>query len=362
MSDRDGVRLALERAGVTIDHREILRHIDLQVPRGELLVILGNTDSGKSTLLRAIAGLDPLSSGELHIDGADVRRLRTEWRGAAMMMQNFPLWPNRSVSGNVAFGLEQQRMKRSVRKLRIQHALARVGMLDFRRHWPWQLSDSQRQRVALARTLAAGARLNLLDEPFSTQDEQHRRGLAQMLKQLHQDQETTTLIAARDGQALVPIADRVAVLHDGRMQQLGTPQALYDTPSNRVVAETMGRANLIEGETEHVGEQTLFRAAGDLVIPLFDGALVRPRKGTAFFRPHDLRPVCEEQATRENQVCFSGRVDHVEFLGGVIRYALKTGDIKLWMDQARSDDPQMPRVGQQIMVGLAPEKIRILDA
>lgn len=360
MNGPSPVSVELRRVEVIVEGIERLRAIDLSVLPGELFVVLGGAGAGKSTLLRTIAGLDPVSTGSLWIDGREITRVPVQRRQAALMFQSYRLWPHMSVRENVAFALHRSTLGRGERQARVERELAFVGLSEFARHLPWQLTPAQRQRVALARTLAAEAPVNLLDEPFSAQDAQRRERLLRVLRRRLQQSATTTLLTTQDRSEALRVADRIAILHQGVLQQVGSAIELYDTPCNRYVAEYMGSANLIDGEVEYAGEQALFRGHTGIVIPLFDHPLMRPRHGTAMFRPHDLHVVPPDAEPFGDQIRFNARVEQSEFLGDSIRYSIDIAGATVWMDQPRGIGTQL-QVGDQIVVGLDPDHIRILE-
>ncbi len=362
MTSTGPASLELRSLDVTIDERQVLRDVNLSVLPGELFVLLGGANSGKSTLLRTFAGLDPVAAGELWIDDREITRTPAHRRGVAMMLQSFPLWPHMSVAKNLAFALRHQGLTRAAVRRRAERELATVGLSDFQDHLPSQLMPGQQQRVALARTLMAGARVNLLDEPFSAQDAQLRERLLRILKKQQQQSAATTLLSTQDQAEALRVADRIAVIHEGELQQIGTPVELYDTPRNRYVADYMGGANLFDGEIEYAGDQPLFRTDNGIVIPLFDRPLKRARTGSAMFRPHDLRIVNRDQEPFGDHIRFAGRVEQTEFLGDTIRYCIDLAGKIVWMDHARAAGPLNINIGDQVLVGLDPARIRILES
>lgn len=361
MKERQPASLQLRSLHVIIEQQEILREIGLDILPGEFFAVLGGAGSGKSTLLRSIAGLEAAASGEVWIDDRQITHTPPHRRGTALMLQSFPLWPHMTVAKNVAFGLKRQGLPRGDIRQRVDRELAFVGLSEFGRHLPWQLTASQRQRVALARTLVSGARIDLLDEPFSAQDAQRRERLLHILRRRQQQSATTTLFTTQDRAEALRVADRIAVIHEGELQQVGTPMELYDTPRTRHVAEYLGSANLIDGEIEYAGDQPLFHADNGIVIPLFDHALKRPRIGVAMFRPHDLHIVRRDQEPFGDQIRFTGRVEQTEFLGDTLRYCIDLSGRTVWMDLPRSTAPLSLNVGDNVVLGLDPAKIRILD-
>ena len=185
---------------------------------------------------------------------------------------------------------------------------------------------------------------------------QLRERLAGALKKRQQQSAATTLLTTQDRREALRIADRIALIHEGELQQVGTPMALYDSPCNRYVAEYMGSANLIDGEIEYAGDQPLFHSTNGIVIPLFDHPLKRARTGSAMFRPHDLHIVSRDQEPFGDQIRFNGRVEQVEFLGDTLRYCIDIAGQVVWMDHARGCARMSLDIGDQVVVGLDPAR------
>ncbi|MBC6448690.1 ABC transporter ATP-binding protein [Actinokineospora xionganensis] len=232
----------LELVGVHAAHgkAEVLRGIDLTVPKGELLVLLGPSGAGKSTLLRVIAGLHPVSAGRVGIDGRDVTALSPGQRDVSMVFQAFALFPHLSVADNIGFGLQVRGMgKREVRR-RTEAAAAMVGCEKVLDRRPEELSGGERQRVALARALVREPALFLLDEPLSNLDAELRVRTRTELRSLHDRVGATMVHVTHDQTEALAIGDRIAVLRDGRIEQVGTPDEIWRRPATAFVAGFVG--------------------------------------------------------------------------------------------------------------------------
>lgn len=216
--------------------------ISLSVVRGETLAVLGPSGCGKTTLLRIIAGLEPPDSGRVWIDGADVTRRPPEGRGVGLVFQSHALFPHMSVGGNVAYGLRH--VGRSARRERVRELLSLVGLEGYARRRPFQLSEGQKQRVALARALAPRPKVLLLDEPLSSLDAALRKELRTELRRLLLDLEVTAVHVTHDQEEAMALADRVAVMRVGAIEQVEVPEHLYRHPATVFVARFLGRANL----------------------------------------------------------------------------------------------------------------------
>jgi len=353
--------LELHKVDLESARGQVLRAIELNVMPGELFVVLGNQGAGKSTLLRVIAGLDAPSRGEVWVDEQRVTDEPPQSRGTVLLQPDFPLWPRFSVLRNVTFVLRHRGVERQAGKQRATRLLDDLGLGEFTHHLPHQLTASQRQRVALARTLASEARISLLDEPLSAHNLQLRDRLLLYLKRRHEQRAETLIVATEDPHQALRLADRMLVMEHGEVGQVGSPIELYDTPGSRHVAELLGRANLIEGEIEYAADQPLFRGINGLVIPLFDRKVRRARKGWAMFRPHDLTLITDGDAPFGDEIRLGGRVDQVEFHGARLRYLVDLGGTWVWTDLPRSARRTAPQIGDTVVLGIDPARIQILE-
>ena len=224
-----------------------LSNMSLDVEAGELLVLLGPSGSGKTTALRLIAGLMQPTGGDILFNGRSVLQTPAEKRGAVMVFQEHALFPFMSVGDNVAFGLKIQKLSQAAIQARVREVLTNVQLPGFEGRWPDQLSGGQRQRVALARALAVRPNLLLLDEPLSNLEPGLRESLRNMVRSLQQQAGITTLFVTHDQAEAVAIADRIALLFEGRLRQLGPPRHFYEQPADEQVARFFGGVNFLSG-------------------------------------------------------------------------------------------------------------------
>ena len=249
--------VAIEQVSFSYGANLIIDNVSLDIAKGEFFAFLGPSGSGKTTLLRLIAGFGIPSSGRILIDEKDVTHLAPWSRNVGMVFQNYALWPHMTVSKNVAFGLERRRLPKAEIRRKVADVLQLVGLTEFADRRPAQLSGGQQQRVALARTLVIEPTVLLLDEPLSNLDAKLRIEMRSELRQLQQKVGITTVYVTHDQEDANSVADRIAVLDRGRIQQVGTPIELYDHPASRFVAGFLGTANMIDGEVQ--GRRTLRR-------------------------------------------------------------------------------------------------------
>ncbi len=304
---------------------KVLDDVSLTIEPGEFFALLGPSGSGKSTLLRLIAGFNQHQAGELLIGGRDVTGVPPWKRNVGMVFQNYALWPHMTVAQNVAFGLEERRLPRAVVKERADAALALVGLEGYGERRPNQLSGGQQQRVALARTLAIEPQVLLLDEPLSNLDARLRVQMRRELLLLHKRLGITTLFVTHDQEEAMTICDRIAVLDQGVIQQVGTPEELFDRPVNRFVAQFVGSVNLYPGRV--AAGRFSSPALGEVSLP---ESLSGAGAADLAFRPHAVRIDAPPAA---NELRLDGVVDAAEFFGEFVRYDIRVHEARVSADQ-----------------------------
>jgi iron(III) transport system ATP-binding protein len=305
---------------------QVLRDISLTVEPGEFFALLGPSGSGKSTLLRLIAGFNQHQAGSLLIGGRDVTGTPPWKRNVGMVFQNYALWPHMTVARNVAFGLEERKLPREEVRRKTAAALDLVGLSGYGERKPNQLSGGQQQRVALARTLAIEPQVLLLDEPLSNLDAKLRVQMRHELLRLHQRLGITTIFVTHDQEEAMTICDRIAVLDQGVIQQIGTPLELYDHPVNRFVAQFVGSVNLFDGEVRD--GHFVSAALGDVELPAAMGA--GPPAAHLAFRPHAVRFGADAPG---GGLRLEGKVAGSEFLGEFVRYEIRVNGAIVTADQ-----------------------------
>jgi sulfate/thiosulfate transport system ATP-binding protein len=224
-----------------------LDHVDFVVPDGSLTALLGPSGSGKSTLLRTIAGLDQPDSGTITIGGQDVTGLPPQRRGIGFVFQHYAAFKHLTVRDNVAYGLKIRKRPKAEIKEKVDNLLEVVGLAGFQSRYPNQLSGGQRQRMALARALAIDPQVLLLDEPFGALDAKVREDLRAWLRRLHDEVHVTTVLVTHDQAEALDVADRIAVLNKGRIEQVGSPAEVYDSPANPFVMSFLGAVSVLNG-------------------------------------------------------------------------------------------------------------------
>lgn len=316
---------------------QAVRSLDLDVQPGEFLTLLGPSGCGKTTVLRMIAGLEGATTGTVHVGPDDVTDQPPNKRDTSIMFQDYALFPHKTVRDNIAYGLKMRGKGATERVKAAEGWLARIGLAGYGDRLPAALSGGQRQRVALARALILEPGVLLLDEPLGALDAGLRRQLQVELRRLHRDVGLTFIAVTHDQDEAITMSDRIAVMRDGRIEQLGTPQDIYDRPQTEFVARFLGRCSVIEGRvTRSDGARSWVetKALGPVVAngTAESGATVR-----LALRPEALRLDPGAQAR--------GRVIDAVFTGHAMRLSLVAADgSDLELDLPR--DAALPNIGE----------------
>ena len=357
---QEKVKVEAQNIAMSYGSNVVLRDINLAIEPGEFFALLGPSGSGKSTLLRLIAGFNPAQSGRLLIGGVDVAGVPPWERNVGMVFQNYALWPHMNVRQNVAFGLEERKLPKARIEARVRAVLALVDLSGYAERRPSQLSGGQQQRVALARTLAIEPQVLLLDEPLSNLDAKLRVQMRNELRALQRKLGITTILVTHDQEEALTTADRVAVMDQGVIQQIGSPVELYDNPANRFVASFVGSINLLPGRVAAAADgRARFHSSmlGDFEVP-YNGSF--SGEAEIAIRPHAL--ILGQ--TRDDSRCVwaEGTIAEREFMGEFVRYSVKIGDATLIADQPHHIGRTVYAPGDRAQVGIVPDQIRVLPA
>ncbi len=324
-----GRAVDIEIAGVNLSYggNHILKGVDLRVEPGELFAFLGPSGCGKTTLLRLIAGFNAADTGVVKIAGKDIGQLPPWKRDVGMVFQSYALWPHMSVRRNVAFGLEERRLPRRDIARRTEAALELVGLSAFGDRKPSQLSGGQQQRVALARTIAVEPKVLLLDEPLSNLDAKMRVEVRHELRSLQQRLGITTIFVTHDQEEANAICDRIAVMNEGIVQQVGAPMDIYAHPANLFVARFLGAANIVSGKMIARGGERAFDIGEGVLLPVPKDKIIA--EGAKFvFRPQDALL----GAGADGDIAIPALIRGCAFLGSILRYRLKMGAADIFVD------------------------------
>ena len=296
-----------------------LDHIDLKIPAGQLVALLGPSGCGKTTLLRIIAGLETADQGSIWFDGQETGSRHVRERRVGFVFQHYALFQHMTVFENIAFGLRvrprKQRPSETQIRAKVHELLALIQLEWLAERYPSQLSGGQRQRIALARALAVEPQVLLLDEPFGALDTKVRKELRRWLRRLHDEIHVTSVFVTHDQEEALEVSDQIVVMNHGRIEQIGTPEAVYDTPATPFVYQFLGNINLFHGRA-HSGWVRL----GGLRVqaPEYQDAQHAP--AMAYVRPHDIDLLREPE---DSDSTLPATVNRIAILGSLVRLELQ---------------------------------------
>ncbi len=336
-------RLEIDRVSKRYGEIHAVRDVTLDVADGEFVVLLGPSGCGKTTTLRVVAGFAEPTSGAVRLGARDITGLPPWKRNAGLVFQSYALFPHLTVAQNVAFGLEMRKVEASEISRRIADALRLVRLEHLGERLPRQLSGGQQQRVALARALVFRPDVLLLDEPLSNLDAKLRQEVRVEIRELQKKLGLTTVMVTHDQEEALTMADRLVVMNDGAVRQVGTQQDLYERPTDRFVAGFVGRSTFIEGQIEAPGR---FRSAGGLALAC-NGTLAGP--ATLALRPERIAVGMAPQAGIDNSL--PGVVEFVSYLGATIDMHVRiSAQERVIVQIPNRTDGVVPGVGGQVHV------------
>jgi len=356
--------LQIQQLNKTYGSRTVVSSVDLTMEEGEILSLLGPSGCGKTTILRMIAGLVRPDSGLIRIgnrilfDGK--REMPVEERDLGMVFQDYALWPHMTVAKNIAFGMRLRRVPALTIAKRVTELLELVSLPGFEHRFPYQLSGGQQQRVAVARALSTEPRIILLDEPLSSLDTALRETMSAELVRLFKRLKITTINVTHDQNEAMNMSDRIMVLRDGHVQQVGTPTELYQHPTNAFVASFMGPANMFFGAVaQHPGHMALHWNSTQEIIGSIPETLrvqLKERAGL-LCRPDDIF-VHQKVRDFSHANVLTGTVSHSSFVGGRWRTLVAVGEQK--EQSVLAFAPEQLQLDQQVWLELPPERCQIV--
>ena len=342
--------LTLEKVSWRYAGEWLLKDIDLTLTSGEILCLLGPSGSGKTSLLRVVAGLENPDLGRVRLDGVDLAHIPVHGRNFGMMFQEFALFPHKDVFQNVAFGLDVRRIQMSEKKKRVLEMLSLVGLSGFEARRVDSLSGGERQRVALARSLAPEPKLLMLDEPLGSLDRELRDRLAADLRHILKMVGVTAIFVTHDHAEAFAVADRVAVLNNGRLEQIDAPEDLYRQPKTDFVARFLGFKNRLKGRISSFG--WVETAVGK--IPMDTEGIEPGEIRTLVLRPECARMVHQaDDGKGRTHFQLNGIVTERRFEGRLYQVEIRAGESRLTFDLPNHFAP--PAVGETIVIFLQKE-------
>ncbi|WP_321915801.1 ABC transporter ATP-binding protein [Paraburkholderia sp. J11-2] len=349
--------LEIENLHKSFGAHTALHHFDMQIERGEFITFLGPSGCGKTTVLRMIAGFEDPTRGAIRIVGKDVTRLRTRARKIGMVFQSYALFPNMTVAGNIGFSLKVAGRPQSEINKRVEEMLELIKLPLFGERYPWQLSGGQQQRVALARAIAGKPEVLLLDEPLSALDAKIRISLRQDIRALQRELGITSIFVTHDQEEALSISDRIVVMNEGRVEQVGTPAEIYNFPRTRFVASFVGTLNLLPGK---IVDPATGRIAVDGQVLTTSQPLPADDAGRARLlavRPEAIR--LEAPAAGRNSL--AATVEDIDFLGAVVRIRARVKEAVVSLDVFNDPNHALPQRGQPVALGFSHENLLVLE-
>jgi sulfate transport system ATP-binding protein len=351
---------------------KVVDRVSFEIASGELVALLGPSGGGKSTVLRIIAGLEMPDAGEVILEGKVATDRRVQERTIGFVFQHYALFRHMTVRENVAFGLRVRKLPKAQIERDVDELLGLVQLSDYGARYPSQLSGGQRQRVALARALAPRPSMLLLDEPFGALDAKVRVELREWIRKLHKERGITSVFVTHDQEEAMDLADRVVVLHRGRVEQIGTPEEIYDRPATEFVASFVGSINVLRGQVK-AGRAALGELHVEAPPGTGEGASVR-----AFVRPHDIELSRDARESGEVAACgaqpsdasadgnppvAAARVERVSRLGWMVKVELRLADGQPLAVELTKDRVSELGIGEgdRVLVNLREAKIFVQD-
>ncbi len=306
-------------------------NIDLEIYKGELFSLLGGSGCGKTTLLRMLAGFETPSTGTIHIDGVDMTNVPPYERPVNMMFQSYALFPHMTVENNVAYGLKRDGIDKDEIKRRVGDMLAMVELTQFSKRKPHQLSGGQKQRVALARSLVKQPKVLLLDEPLGALDKRLRENTQFELMNIQEQLGVTFVVVTHDQEEAMTLSTRIAMMHNGRFIQIGTPTEIYEFPNSRLVANFIGSANMFEGRVTENGPDHIIVQCKEPECEFYVDHGFAIQEGTKVWvavRPEKIRvSKTAPESVESNQM--KGVIDDIAYLGKLSTYRVRIGDDRI---------------------------------
>ena len=335
---------------------QVVRNVSLQVERGEFISLLGPSGCGKTTVLRMVAGFELASSGKIIIDGQDMTHLSPAKRGVGMVFQSYALFPNMNVADNVGFGLKVAGKSALEIKSRVAEMLELIKLPHLASRYPFQMSGGQQQRVSLARALAVSPRILLLDEPLSALDAKIRVSLREEIRALQKKLGITTIFVTHDQEEALSMSDRVVVMNEGCIEQVGTPHEIYSHPKTNFVASFVGTLTRFDAEIIDATSGKL--KLGDQFI--LSGQKLHGATGQKMslaIRPEAI--ALGKGGKSANAL--SVEVEDLKFMGSILRVHAKLGQQSLMFDMFNQSSQRLPKIGENITVNFSPRDLVLLE-
>ena len=351
--------LKIEHIKKSYEGNEILKDLSLTIHKGEVVVIIGPSGCGKSTTLRMIAGFEEITSGDLFIDGKRVNEVAPADRGISMVFQNYALYPHMTVEKNISYGLKNMKVPADEIKKKVDWAIDILGLQEFRYRKPKNLSGGQRQRVALGRAIVKNQKVFLMDEPLSNLDAKLRVSMRTEISKLHREMGATTIYVTHDQVEAMTMADRIVIMKEGVIQQVGKPMELYDHPVNKFVAGFIGSPQMNFFDVTLKGNEVTFEDGNKLMLPEAILKKLNGKEGemTLGIRGEDLKMDAQNlELYKENKM--KAVITDTEVMGNENNLYFQFGGCQA---VARVSKYEISQVGDEIEFVFMPSKIHFFD-
>ena len=347
--------IVIENVSKKFGSFQALQNISLNINSGELIALLGPSGSGKTSLLRIIAGLEGLDEGAILFDGQNITQISAKERNVGFVFQHYALFRHMTVFENIAYGLKVRPRKTRPSKeqiaLKVHELLALVKLENFADRYPSQLSGGQRQRVALARALAVEPKVLLLDEPFGALDAKVRKELRRWLRKLHDEIHITSIFVTHDQEEALDVADRIIVMNSGKIEQIGSPEEVYEHPASPFVYDFLGNVNLFKGRLQN-GKLTY----GNFSLNIENQTTGDHDEAIGYVRPHDID--IESEQTSADQV--AAKITHIHLVGPIVQIELHQVDEAHYLEaQITKERYRQLQLEKGQIVYIRPKQLRV---
>ena len=335
----------------------VVKNVSFAFEKGEFISLLGPSGCGKTTILRMIAGFENPNSGTILVDGQNITSLKPNERQLGMVFQAYALFPNLNVGDNIGFGLKISGMPAEARRARVEEMLKLIGLPGYEKRYPYEMSGGQQQRVALARAIAPRPRMLLLDEPLSALDAKIRVSLREEIRAIQLELGITTVFVTHDQEEALSIPDRIVVMHDGNIEQLGAPHEIYNKPATRFVATFVGHLNTIEATIVDPVARTVAIDGQTATVHTLPASATANAPISLTLRPE----VLSVGARDGNDITLTGAIADVTFLGSVIRLRVSLGQNTVSLDTFNDQRTAPPSRGEPVTISLASKDLLVLS-
>ena len=351
--------LELHNLNKTFGKTDAVLDFNLDIEKGELVSFLGRSGCGKSTTLRMVAGFEVPTSGTITMGGEDITFKPPNQRNVGMVFQAYALFPNMTVAGNIGFGLKIAKQPQDKINARVEEMLNLIHMSGYGDRYPHQLSGGQQQRVALARAMALSPEVLLLDEPLSALDAKIRVSLRAEIRAIQKEVGITAIYVTHDQEEALSISDRVVVMHQGRMEQVGPPFEIYNFPQTEFVAQFVGTLNAVTAEVVDAASNRL-KLEGQVIQAA--AGLEGKRDGDKVMiaiRPERFSFVTEQERKANVLDC---TIENITFLGSIVRIQVRLGNIVFFMDTFNNPYLELPKIGSKVQITCSRQAVLILNS